>query len=150
MAVSENEVYTFIVPENKNKCQPFIDILENKKIKKIGHNIKYENRWTKIRLFKTKIINWVWDTMLASHLLDNRQNITGLKFQTYVNFGVGDYSSEIEPILQGSDTDNSNSYNQVESFVKSKENAIKMMKYCALDSIFTFRLYLKQQLQINK
>lgn len=144
VAVSEMEVYVFMMPKKRSLRQPVIEILEDVNIKKIGHNIKYEHAWTKICLFGTIVQNWFHDSLIAAHLLDNRTGVTGLKFQTYVKFGVVDYSSEISPVLQGEDQKDSNSHNKLVQYCKTPENAMKVMKYCALDSIFTYRLAMLQ------
>jgi hypothetical protein len=101
--------------------------------------MKYEHAWSLIKL-KTQVENWDWDTMLMAHILDNRPGITGLKFQTYINFGVIDYSNEIAPYLSGLDEKNGNSLNRIEELIKTESGKEKLMKYCALDSIFEYRL----------
>lgn len=150
IAVSEDEVYTFKMPRRKSLAQPVIDILENENIKKVGHNIKYEHTWSFNRLHGTVIKGWLFDTMLGAHLLDNRTGITGLKYQVYANFGVIDYSSEISPVLAAKNKKDSNSTNGLQKYVKTKENAMKTLKYCALDSANTLKLYLLQQKQIEE
>jgi len=101
--------------------------------------------WSLVRL-KTEVANWEWDTMIASHILDNRPEVTGLKFQTYVQFGVIDYDSEISPYLKSGSNDG-NALNRIEELVKLPSGKEKLMEYCAMDSIFEFRL---AQLQIEK
>lgn len=147
VAVSENEVYTFMMPTKRSLQQPFIDLLVNKNVGKIAHNMKFEHTWTRNTLHGTIVNPWAHDTMLGAHVLDNRTGITGLKFQTYVNFGVVDYSSEITPILEAS---NSNATNKLQKYVKTKENALKTLKYCALDSVFTLKLYNLQMKQLEQ
>lgn len=142
VATSESEAYVFMMPEKRSLRMPFIELLENESIGKIAQNMKFEHTWSRVRLNNTIVKSWIWDTMLGTHLLDNRTGVTGLKFQTYVQFGVIDYSSEISPILEAAD---SNSFNQLENYVKTHENAQKVLKYCALDSIFEFKLANLQQ-----
>lgn len=66
--------------------------------KKIGTNIKFEERWTQYFL-KHGVSNWVWDTMLAAHVLNNAPGITSLKFQSFVRLGQPKYDTHIEPFL---------------------------------------------------
>lgn len=66
------------------------------KVGKIASNQKYEERWTMSKL-GFPMNNWVWDTMLAAHVLDNRSEITGLKFQSFVRLGAGSYDDHIAP-----------------------------------------------------
>jgi len=143
-----NKVYTFMLPDSKRKLKPFTDLLENHNIGKIAHNMKYEYNWTKTKL-GIEVNNWAFDTMQAAHILDNRQGITGLKFQTYVNFGVVDYASEISPYLSA-DNKNANSINKVLELVqKSQGGKEKLLRYCALDSVFEYRLAIKQMKLLN-
>jgi DNA polymerase len=147
IAISENDVYTFLMPNSKKERQPFINFLQNKRITKMAHNMKFEDTWSNVRL-RTKVSNWGGDSLLASHILDNRRGICGLKFQTYVNFGVVDYDSEINPYLQ-SGSKNGNAINKISEVLESKELTKKLLKYCALDSIYQFRLANKQMEIMN-
>lgn len=149
IATGHDDVFAFMMPKKKNLQQPFIRLMEDENVKKIAHNIKFEKGWT-LNILGTVVKNWFMDTMLAAHVLDNRTGITGLKFMTLVSFGIYDYSSEISPILEGIDKKNSNSPNKLESFVKDKESAKKVLRYCALDSIFCYRLHLLQLEQIKQ
>lgn len=147
IAISQNEVYVFKVPENKALQQPIIELLENPNVGKIGHNIKYEHSWTFNCLRGTTVQNWICDTMLKAHLLDNRTGTTSLKFQVYTTFGIVDYASEVTPFLGCLSTESekgANGINQLKTFVKNPENTQKMLKYCAYDAIYTFRLSLVQ------
>lgn len=139
IAISENEVYVFMMPTDPNEQLPFVRILKDKNIKKLGQNIKFEDTWSKIYL-NTTIRGWEFDAMLASHVLDNRQSITGLKFQTFVQLGIADYDSEIAPYLKSDDPDNSNAFNKIMECVKNKELRQKLLKYCAYDSINEYRI----------
>jgi hypothetical protein len=72
--------------------------------------------------------------MQAAHILDNRPGILGLKFQTYVNFGVVDYDSHIAPYLT-SNSKNGNAFNRVDDIPIDD-----LLEYCAMDSLFEYRL----------
>jgi uracil-DNA glycosylase family 4 len=145
VAYSENNVVVFMMPSNLKEREPFINLLKNPMVGKIAQNMKYEHTWSLIRL-KTEVVKWEWDTMIATHILDNRPDVTGLKFQTYVQFGVIDYDSEIAPYLKSGSNDG-NALNRIEELVKLPGGKEKLMEYCAKDSIFEFRL---AQLQIEK
>lgn len=139
IATSEDESYVFEMPKNKDEREPFISILRNKNIYKIAQNMKYEETWSLVRL-GTRVKGWMWDTMIATHILDNRSGITGLKFQTYVRFGIIDYSSHLDKWLVAVDDKNANSLNRLTEFVSSESNKKELMKYCALDTVHTYRL----------
>lgn len=147
VAVNENLVYSFMMPSNRTDRQPFIDILQNVNIDKIAANMKFEDTWSNVRL-RTEVKRWVWDTMLASHILDNRPGITSLKFQVYVNFGIIDYASEILPYLKSPDKQ-SNSMNRINELLQMPGGQEKLLTYCAYDSIFEYRLATKQMKIMN-
>jgi len=66
---------------------------------KIAANIKFEDRWTRVKLGH-KVINWYWDTMVAAHVLDNTPGVTGLSFQAFVHLGQENYDAHIKPYLE--------------------------------------------------
>ena len=139
VASGEDSVSVFMVPEDSNRWEPLRKLLASKKIGKIAHNMKFEEMWSREYL-KQPVSNWIWDSMLAAHVIDNRSDITGLKFQTYIHFGEVGYDDEISKYLQSDDPKNSNAFNKVESLIKTESGRNLLMKYCALDSLFTFRL----------
>ncbi len=126
--------FSFLLSE---KIKPFwIQVLKNQKIKKIAHNLKYEEAWNR-EILDTACARWYWDTMIAAHCLDNRAGITGLKFQTYINFGIAGYDVESKKYFEKE---------SIPDFNNIKEMNIKeLLKYNALDSWFTYELYRKQK-----
>lgn len=78
------------------------EVLKSPKIKKIAANMKFEEAWSVVKL-GTPVNMWVWDTMIAEHLLDNRRGVTGLKHQVFVHYGVDDYDSHLGDHLQSND-----------------------------------------------
>jgi uracil-DNA glycosylase len=146
VADNANHAYVFMMPKRKRNRQPFIDIISNPYTLKYAANCKFEHTWSKI-ILGVDVKGWAWDTMLAAHIIDNRTGVTGLKFQTYVNFGIIDYASEISPYLEG-DKKNANSFNSIEKLLGLPGGEEKLLKYCAYDSIYEFRLAEKQQSMI--
>lgn len=144
VATSPDFAYTFMIPQNRGDLLPFLKLLENPNVQKMAHNMKYEHIWAAVR-WKVETQGWIWDSMQAAHILDNRRGINGLKFQTFVNFGEPDYSSEISPYLRAKDNKDSNAINRVLELCETKQGQKKLMKYCALDTIYQYRLALKQQ-----
>lgn len=149
VAVDEDNVFTFMIPKNRIAKKPFIELMKRKSVGKIAQNIKYEDTWTNVRL-RTKVRNWVWDTMIASHVIDNRKGTTGLKFQTYVQFGIIDYDSEVTPYLRAKEENNANAINQIHKLLKKPGGKKLLLKYCAFDSINTYRLAKLQQKIITR
>ena len=68
-------------------------------IPKIGANLKFEDRWTRVA-FRHRVRNWVWDVVHAAHVLDNRPGITSVKFQAFTRLGAPTYSDHITPFLK--------------------------------------------------
>lgn len=138
VAVSGSKVYSFMMPKSRKDARPFIELLERDSVRKIAQNIKFEDTWTDVRL-RAKVKNWIWDTMQATHIIDNRSGITSLKFQTYVQFGIIDYDSEINGYLRAVDG-TANGVNTVHKLLKTEAGKKDLLKYCAYDSIYEFRL----------
>lgn len=149
VAVNEGEVYVFMLPKKRGLKLPFINLLANPYIKKMAHNMKFEETWSYYKLYGQRVKNWGWCSLQAAHILDNRRGTAGLKFQTYVRFGIIDYSSEIEPHLQATDQKNANSVNKVLEFIEVPANAKKLLLYCALDSIYMYRLAVLQKKEMK-
>jgi uracil-DNA glycosylase family 4 len=143
IAIDKNTAYTFMIPPTKQLRYPLLKLLENPTIGKIAHNIKFEDRWSETRLYQT-VNNWKFDTMLASHILDNRQGVTGLKFQTYVNFGVVDYASEVSPFLKAKNASDGNALNKLPELIQKPDGTHLLLTYCAWDAIWEYRLAMKQ------
>ena len=65
----------------------------------IASNIKFEDRWTIVKLgHAIRAIDW--DTVIAAHIMDNRPKIASLKFQAFVMMGVPTYNDRVGPYLQ--------------------------------------------------
>ena len=122
--------YSFYLTE-KNKVY-WKRIMESKKIDKIIHNAKFELMHTKQNI-KANINGKIWDTQLATHIINNKQGITSLKFQSYVNLGIIDYSNHLSKYLVG---EGSSGLNQVEQAPRKE-----LLKYNALDALYTYYLF---------
>lgn len=149
VADTPDHAYVFMMPETKQDKQPFIDLLANPAIKKLAHNMKFEQAWS-VQKLRQSVKNWHWDSMQAAHILDPRPDITSLKFQAYINFGVYDYDSEISPYLKSSDEKNANAFNKINDLLNKPGGKKQLLTYCAFDTIYEYRLALLQMEQINK
>lgn len=113
-------------------------------VPKIAHNAKFEMMWTKVRggFNNTEGCwpnNMFWDTMLCAHSLYNKKK-TNLKYKVYTLFGVAGYDNAIDPYLSASKEDElkygTNAFNRI------KEAPLDdVLKYNAMDSIYTYKLY---------
>lgn len=135
VATSPDHAYVFSEQDRK-KLYPYTDLLKNRSIGKIAHNYKFEDHWT-VEILKTVTKNWVFDTQLAAHILDNRPGVTSLKFQTYVLLGIGDYDSLMQPYITAED---SNSFNRFEEYMKTPTGYTNVLTYCGKDTINTYRI----------
>jgi len=146
IATSPDFAYVFMMPKSRKARQPFIDLLADKSVIKIAHNMKFEDTWSRI-ILRQKVEAWYHDTMVCSHVLDNRPGITNLKIQTYLRFGVVDYASEIAPYLESVDG-TSNGFNRIQQLIDLPNGDLKLLKYCAYDAIYEYRLYKQQELDM--
>ncbi len=115
-----NEIYTL-----------WQTILRDDKINKIAYNEKFEKIWS-MEIFKAKP-KCFFDPMIVLHILDNRSGILGLKFQTFVNYGVRPYDKHIQKYLKAK---KASDYNSVEEAPFND-----LLIYNGLDCIFTYMLY---------
>lgn len=143
IANSENHAYVFMMPLSKIERKPFTDLLANPNVSKIAHNMKYEEAWSFVRL-KQPVENWYWDTMQATHILDNRVGVTSLKFQAYVQFGIVDYASALDFYLKPKTIEGANDKNKIFELLQTPDGKKKLLKYCGLDAIYEYRLAMKQ------
>ena len=111
-------------------------VLTNENIGVMAHNMKFEDSWTR-NILGVDIANWVWDTMIAAHIIDNRRSYTGLKFQSYVNFGVDPYDGSVSKYLRAPSDSHSNNIDQAP--------IDDLLYYNCLDTLLGMRLYQKQQ-----
>lgn len=110
-------------------------ILKKKKIKKIVQGIKFEYPWTK-QQFGVEPENFFWDTQLASHFLDNRRGVIGLKFQSFMRWGIEDYDNTSKGYIE---TDPKTGFNRMLHMPVDS-----LLKYNALDTLYTYELYKEQ------
>lgn len=139
---TQRQPYAFMGPRSEAVKKAWKRFLRTNRIYKSAHNIKFEDIWSKV-ILDADVNNWIWDSMLAAHILDNRPGITSLKFQTYVNFGIAGYDDAIGPYLKGKDPKNANSINKIDEGLK-RLGEREILTYCGLDSMFCRLLAVKQ------
>jgi len=111
----------------------FKRILYDKTIGKIAHNMKFEMSWSREKV-GTMGRGWLFDTMVAQHVVDNRTGVAGLKYQTYIRYGVRNYDSHISSFLK-SEEESANGFNNVKDAPPDQ-----VLMYCGLDTIYTYML----------
>lgn len=143
---SEN---VYILPFHEKYCDSDLSernekrwqaILENPDVTKIAHNIKHEHTAAR-EVWGVTTRGWCFDTMISSHILDGTSPmITGLKMQTFLNFGVPNYGESVGKLLEAPNREK-NRFLDIPI-----DDAIT---YCAADSYFTRKLYLSHSKKIN-
>lgn len=113
--------------------------LANAGVLKIASNLKFEDRWSRVRV-QTKVRGWDWDTMLAAHCLDNRPGICSLKFQAFVNMGLVSYNEHIEPYLEN----HKGHYNRIHEISTSD-----LLLYNGMDALVEYYLARFQRRQMG-
>lgn len=104
----------------------------------VGANFKFDYTWFRKKL---DIIadNLYGDTVLLAHLLDNRDGITSLKFQTYVRYGIA-YEDTVhkylEPTAQERKDHGSNALNTI-----TEAPIEDLCYYNALDVVYTYFVF---------
>ena len=137
IAITQSNLFTFSFLLTEKIKSYIKEILQSNLIGKVAHNLQFENRWFEFLL--CEVNNWVFDTQLSTHILDNRSGITGLKFQTYVNFGLVGYDDNIKQYLQAK-IKGGNEFNTIQDApVKD------LLKYNCYDTYFTMLLYFQHK-----
>jgi len=116
-------------------------ILENPNKEKVAHHLKFEDKWGR-GVLNVKTKGWDWCTMTNQHILDDRPETTGLKFQAFVRWGVLDYEKEVQKYINQQDE---NGWNLL-----SKCPLPKLLEYGGLDSLFGFKLLEAQKSEIQR
>jgi uracil-DNA glycosylase family 4 len=147
VAIDENTAYSFVLPERKSQRKPLVRLLESTSVDKIGALMKFEDHWATIRLGAT-IRSWIWDVVVAAHILDNRPGVTSVKFQTYVQLGIIDYASEVTPYFRAKGK-GANEINRIMELFNKPKGVESLLKYNGLDSIYEYRLGVLQMNQMN-
>ena len=149
IANSENHCWAFLMPKKKERRWSFRRWLGRRPCGKMAHNMKYEDTWSK-NILKQEVKGWEWDSMLAAHIINNRPGITSLKFQMYVNFGLQDWSKEVEPYFNtNTDKEGANAINRIDELLATKSGKKTLLEYVGLDAVYQYRLALKQQNELN-
>lgn len=121
---------TFAYPWGVEAIQATKELLQSNN-PKIAHNSKFESRWIKAKL-GIDIKNWIWDSMLASHTLDNRGGISSLKLQSFLLLGQEPYDTHISPYLKSTDNTGRNKIREVD--MKT------ILLYNGMDALLTYKI----------
>lgn len=112
--------------------QATFDLLNADNCHFIAANLKHEERWT-MKAAGHPVRHWLWDTMLAAHVIDNRKGICSLKFQAFVALGAESYNDHIEQFLE---TVKGSKLNRVREEVSLRQ----LLLYCGTDTLLEYKL----------
>jgi len=135
IGVADSPDRAFAFPASPEIIPVWKKVLAAPHLRLMAQDIKYEGKWSR-EILEVIPAGWLWDTMLCSHVIDNRPYINSLKFQAFVRFGQGDYSSHLNEFMR---SQTANDMNRIEE-APLKE----LLIYNAMDALLTFRLALWQ------
>lgn len=123
--------------------QRWISVLTNLMILKIAQNLKFEESLTRVCL-GVQTANWIWDTMVASHILDEgRGGTTKLEMQAYWRWGFEDHGEKL-------------GINKLKKSVEGGFNRLHtadlndLLMYNAIDGYEEYLLYEVQEKEIGR
>jgi uracil-DNA glycosylase family 4 len=131
---------TISYPWSGEAIDATIELLKSP-LPKVGANIKFEDRWSRRKL-GFGVRGWYWDTMLASHVLDNRSGITSVKFQSFVRLGVEGYDAHIKPYLKSKGRERINRIKELP--------IVDVLLYCGMDSEVEWSIFRSQQKEMER
>jgi len=134
----EGKTFACLIDERAHK--PLRRILQNEKLLKIASNIKFEERWSMAKV-GCKVEGWHWDTMLATHVLNNYPGICSIKFQAFVRLGISDYDKRIGSYMQAT---GGNGFNRL-----AQADPDELLLYNGLDSLIEYQVALQQMEEMN-
>jgi DNA polymerase-1 len=142
LSISFPVSYPFWEPKEEEAIKNMlVKILWAKNIKKVAHNLKFEDMWSRGILGDVR--GWHWCTMNAAHILDCRKKYTGLKFQGYINFGCEDYAKDVKKYM--TTTRPGSNINILDQYPLDK-----LLRYNGIDALLTYHLYEKQYRILNR
>lgn len=108
--------------------------------KKIAHNAQFEWKWSLVH-FGVEVEPLSWDCMIQAHALDNRKDITSLKFLSYSTLGYESYDDEVDAYKRGVLEGGRNRLHELP--------LAKLLLYNGLDALFTLELMQAQTKQVG-
>lgn len=139
-----NGIITYAYPWHGQAIEATKDLLLSD-IPKIGANIKYEERFVR-RYLGIEVNNWVLDTVVAAHVLDNRAGICGLKFQSFVRLGQPVYNTAVSKYLRA-ESKGGYCKNKIREGMRIARD--KILLYNGLDALLSIRVAEQQAKELG-
>jgi DNA polymerase len=138
-AVSDGLV-TLSYPWQREAKNATIELLKNRRVKKITSNEKFEIRYTLATLgIEPGWSDWWHDDLLSAHTIDNRQRTAGLDFQAFIHLGVSKQNRRflIEQYLK---SDGNNTPNRIKEL-----DLHRLLLYGGCDALYEWHVCVKQR-----
>lgn len=113
--------------------------------RKIAANMKFEWAWAFVCL-DVEIENFIHDTVLAAHVLDNRPDICSVKYQAFVRLGIPNWGSEVAEYLKSA-KQGANEMNRVLEL--SRKRPRTLLTYNGMDALVEWRLAVLQRREME-
>lgn len=139
-SICQNGKRTIAYPWSGEAMEATAELLRSP-VKKIGANIKFEERWM-LRHMGLSVRGWFWDTVIAAHIADNRTGVSGVKFQSFVSLGMESYNENIEQYLKPQKGKRLNRIRELE--IKD------ILCYNGMDSLVEYKIAIKQMKAMQK
>lgn len=120
-------------------------LLADRRVKKIGANVKFENSWCRVNGMIVR--GWWWDVNLAAHAIDNASKvraITSVDFQAHARLGIRDWSSDITPYLITPKGAGGYATNRIKDLALPK-----VLRYNGLDALYEHLICQHQRKQLG-
>jgi hypothetical protein len=150
-AIADRVDHAMAFVMSKQVEEALIPVLRSPRIPKVAHNIKMEQQWASV-VMNAPIANWLWCSMTAAHLEDNRGGeeeawVISLEFQAAARLGVFGFKSETDEYLSdtGDEKHGANTFNRIHDCPP-----LLLLRRNGMDALVTLRLSLLQMQEAEK
>lgn len=116
-------------------------VLRAKRIKKVAHNTKFEDLWSRVYFNVPQVENWVWCTQVTAHNQDVRKGNSGLKYLLFTMFGVVPYDTDVKKFMVPRGGSKVNTLDRVP--------LPKLLKYNGIDTAGGMAVYYTQKKRVT-
>jgi hypothetical protein len=146
LSLGENEPEgTVAFPWDARAQKAMAALLRDPKVRKIGANIKFEDRWC--RRNGITVRGWWHDVVQVAHCIDNAskvRHVVPVDFQAVARLGVGDWDSGVSPYLRTEKGSGGYALNRVREV-----ELTKLLRYNGLDSLYEWMVCAHQRNQLG-
>lgn len=143
-AVSDGQT-TLAYPWGKETKAATKALLEDRRVRKVGANAKFEDRYC--RRNGITVRGWWWDVNLAAHAIDNAskiRSVTPVDFQAVARLGVRGWDGGVHPFLVTPKDSGGYAVNQIHTI-----DIVKVLRYNGLDALYEMLICHDQRKQLG-